>query len=443
MEYEDCRLAIDEIRRTCDILKDRQRLKAVLLDCFLNDKLTVNTLMIVYDAGIVAEMQKAKYVSDRVAYQYRKQIEIEYGISRKQAKNAVCLWVDILEKEDPMKAWEQLYEYEEVEGGISISGFKEEQRKEIVIPTRVDGRDVVGISSHAFEKQNISKVVLPDSIRKIECGAFERCEELKEIKLPEGVVEIGKEAFLDCKGLEEVILPSTLKCISDKVFYGCESLQRISLPFNLETISNKSFYGCKQLRVIDIPDNVDWIGEEAFAVCEKLEKITFPESIKWIGQGAFKNCKCLHQIKLPTKLEEVEAELFKDCTSLEEVDLPEWTYSIQSKAFYGCGKLRSIEIPQFALDIGEEAFAHCDNLETVRIKCYPEPIEGIIRSRAFAECKKLQNIYIPVSVEIIPGKDEQEFPFIGCDNLEILCDVDSYAMHYAIENNIKYKIIQN
>lgn len=55
---------------------------------------------------------------------------------------------------------------------------------------------IVGISSMAFhEAWHVKKVILPESVRRIESGAFAMCSYLEEIELNDGLEYVGEDAF--------------------------------------------------------------------------------------------------------------------------------------------------------------------------------------------------------------------------------------------------------
>ena len=57
----------------------------------------------------------------------------------------------------------------------------------------------------AAQNQHIQYLTVPESVTRIECGAFRKCENLKSVQLPQSLCFIGYEAFLFCP-LERVPL---------------------------------------------------------------------------------------------------------------------------------------------------------------------------------------------------------------------------------------------
>jgi len=91
------------------------------------------------------------------------------------------------------------------------------------------------------------QVTIPDTVTRIEHGAFRRCDSLRFIPLPRNLVSIGQSAFLACKSLEAVFLPPTVTPIGDWAFYGCESLRFLYVPASIQYIGNNVVEGCNRL----------------------------------------------------------------------------------------------------------------------------------------------------------------------------------------------------
>ncbi|WP_204790398.1 leucine-rich repeat domain-containing protein [Oscillibacter sp. CU971] len=55
-----------------------------------------------------------------------------------------------------------------------------------------------------------SKVVIPNSVKRISSGLFNDCDFLKEVTIPPSVTTIGTMSFYNCKNLTTVNIPSNL-----------------------------------------------------------------------------------------------------------------------------------------------------------------------------------------------------------------------------------------
>jgi hypothetical protein len=67
------------------------------------------------------------------------------------------------------------------------------------------------ISNYFFKDlSGVRKIILPETITKIETGAFYECYALREINIPNGVIEIKDSAFYKCYSLPKIMLPETI-----------------------------------------------------------------------------------------------------------------------------------------------------------------------------------------------------------------------------------------
>ena len=71
------------------------------------------------------------------------------------------------------------------------------------------------------------RLKLPSSLKRIEYGVFNGCDNLQEITIPEGVKSISDYAFSDCSNLKEVRMPASVVSIGNSVFEGCPDLKVI------------------------------------------------------------------------------------------------------------------------------------------------------------------------------------------------------------------------
>ena len=78
--------------------------------------------------------------------------------------------------------------------------------KTVVIPERIDGKPVTGISNFA-NNENIEKVVIPSTVTCVWEYAFANCSSLRELVFGDGITEIMPEAFRDCTSLKKCSFP--------------------------------------------------------------------------------------------------------------------------------------------------------------------------------------------------------------------------------------------
>ena len=111
-----------------------------------------------------------------------------------------------------------------------------------------------------------------------------------------GLTEIPDEAFYDYDNLTNVIIPDSVTSIGDGAFSSCSSLTSVTIPESVTSIGDSAFSSCYNLTNVIIPDSVTTIGDYAFYYCNSLTKVTIPDSVITIGYYAFNNCDNLASI---------------------------------------------------------------------------------------------------------------------------------------------------
>lgn len=180
--------------------------------------------------------------------------------------------------------WDTLFDYEEVDGQITIKSYIGFDDLDIVvIPDAINGYPVTSIGKSAFEKcKGIKEVVLPKSVELIGRGAFASSGLTKINLLNVRKIEYG--AFSITR-LNEITIPKYITCIAARTFYGCIYLEKIFFSEGLLEIGNDAFNFCgkcgKGLKV-DIPNGLKKILPGAFFGVHNL-KIRIPDSVELIG----------------------------------------------------------------------------------------------------------------------------------------------------------------
>lgn len=117
-------------------------------------------------------------------------------------------------------------------------------------------------------------------------GGFKDCNEITEVVLPESIKYIDKMAFHECKKLTSITLSQSLEAIKEGAFGFCEKLKTIDIPNGIKRIEKSTFYTCQELENVHLPEGLEEIEESAFEACKKLD-IYLPSTIKTIGKRAF------------------------------------------------------------------------------------------------------------------------------------------------------------
>ena len=339
---EDHRVLARIIKDYPDALSDRKKLQALFLDFFPEERLKRNILLMVYDDGIVQEIQKMARMDRISLHRFVRSVSQGYGIREESAEEAVLAWTAALGvavepdtvlddgdggadavDEAAGEAGGLSYEYEETPRGLKLTRFIDFDDEVVTVPGRIGQKKVSEIGNHVFKG----------------------CVGIEKIILSEGIEVVGNGAFLNCKELKEVILPGTLKRIGTADPSGC--------PKILGTMTKlDGAFEYTAIESIEIPDSVKYVGEYTFAGCEKLRRVVMPPGLDDIKDNTFRWCKSLQDIVFPRTLERIGREAFEGCESLKEVVLPEGVAGIEEGAFAGCRSLESIYIPDSVVEIG-------------------------------------------------------------------------------------------
>ncbi|MBQ7529099.1 leucine-rich repeat domain-containing protein [bacterium] len=188
--------------------------------------------------------------------------------------------------------------------------------------------------SKVFNKYNGNDkhVVIPEGITTIAEGAF-RGKPILSVQIPDSVQVIGARAFSET-ALEEIILPRSLKFLQCGTFYGCKNLRRVVLPEGLIGIGESVFERCKELRSLIVPDSVQVIGARAFTETA-LEEIILPRSLKFLQCETFYYCGNLHRVVLPEGLIGIGKDVFKYCGKLKDLTVPDSVRYLYGSYFDG------------------------------------------------------------------------------------------------------------
>ena len=141
---------------------------------------------------------------------------------------------------------------------------KQHLKGKFFIPTHVHNIRVIGIGERGFKD----------------------CNEITEVVLPESIKYIDKMAFQECKKLTSITLSQSLEAIKEGAFVFCEKLKTIDIPNGIKRIEKSTFYTCQELENVHLPEGLEEIEESAFEACKKLD-IYLPSTIKTIGKRAF------------------------------------------------------------------------------------------------------------------------------------------------------------
>ena len=161
---------------------------------------------------------------------------------------------------------------------------KDESKTEITPFTYTELEDgTYRVALNSVFKESIATVVIPETFNGkavTELRGFSGVTNLSKVVIPDSIKVIGGYAFRDCKKLKEINLSSGLTKIDTGAFYDCVSLQTITIPNTVTYIGVEAFKGCTLIQSITIPSSVTYIGKNPFRE-SGLTKATFEDPIGW------------------------------------------------------------------------------------------------------------------------------------------------------------------
>lgn len=124
-----------------------------------------------------------------------------------------------------------VYEIAE-DGTVDIVSCDRAIKGDYIIPNTIEGYPVTSIgksfspaSRWAFEGcENLTSIVIPDSVTLIGISAFSSCYNLKKIVMGSGVSTIGESAFYNCLALKEITIPENITKIDTGAFEKVNNL---------------------------------------------------------------------------------------------------------------------------------------------------------------------------------------------------------------------------
>ena len=109
---------------------------------------------------------------------------------------------------------------------------------DVVIPSNINGKQVVAIGNDAFRNLGLTNIVIPNSITNIGISAF-RENYLTSVTIPDSVTSIGNGAF-ENNQLTSVTIPNSVTSIGDWAFRN-NQLTSVTIPNSVTSIGNDAF----------------------------------------------------------------------------------------------------------------------------------------------------------------------------------------------------------
>jgi hypothetical protein len=286
------------------------------------------------------------------------------GLYETGTENLITSWEDLLANGTVHVDNGVVYTNFDTEEGVN--GSSEALTGDLILPN--DGT-ITSIGDASYDEEwnlsgrigfegceNLTNVVIPQSVKTISDESFAYCISLTNIVIPDSVTSIGKYALGGC-ALTDVVIPNGVTSIEEGAFDSCENLTNITFSNNVTSIGEYAFAYCISLTNIIIPESVTSIGDSAFYNCSNLTNITIPESVTSIGDSAFDGCNSLTNVTIGDGVTSIGNYAFNLCINLPNIIIPDSVTSIGDYAFNNCASLTNVTIGDGVTSIGEKAFA--------------------------------------------------------------------------------------
>ena len=293
---------------------------------------------------------------------------VEYGLSKTKLQNATDRVHETLD-DISIKLSEGLtYSLRSDQSSYMVSGIGTCKDTNIVIPAEYDGLPVTEVGYGAFQGlDNLTSVILPDSITNLGYYVFANCSNLTYVRLSSSLDYLADHAFLNCSNLNDLIIPESCTGIGGDAFYNCSNLTSIVIPDSVTLVGGHAFWNCTNLTSITISDNITSIGTSAFDNTSYYNNETnWKDDVLYIGKyliGAKKNISGAYEVQDGTWL--IADSAFKDCSTLAGITIPEGVEYIGRYAFMGCSGLKVVSIPNSMRASGVDAFRNCSSVTTL------------------------------------------------------------------------------
>ena len=249
-------------------------------------------------------------------------------------------------------------------------------------------------------KGNEDTFVVPDTVKVICKHAFFLCDRFKKIILPESLEKMENNPFSGCSKLELENHSKAYFIQDDVIYNGFKTSvvgalnkiasDRLVLLDGIKTINRNSFWNCKGIKTIVFPKSLIDIGYNPFVGCSNIRFESHSPRFKVIDDVLYSfdetkiicypSWKAAGHIKLRDSVVTLERGAFSGCDKMTSIDLHNVNI-INKSCFTNCSSLKNLYCSDLISYVGEWAFAYCSSLEEVSVYA-----DTIVDNNAFSNC---------------------------------------------------------
>ena len=197
------------------------------------------------------------------------------------------------------------------------------------------------IYDYAFGECGFSQLILPESLKSMQAGAFINNSNLADITIPKKTEGIGAGAFENCSALESVTFKTheTKLTVDKNAFNHCAVLSKVNIDY-LDDWAHINFQNAAA--------NPASTAHRLYLNGEEMVDIELPVGTKYIGNNVFNGCSYIRTLKIPATVEHVNDNIIAGCSSLTDV----YCYATKVPSFIGT------EDPSSMNDVFRKATLH-------------------------------------------------------------------------------------
>lgn len=329
-------------------------------------------------------------------------------------------------KRDPAAAaLKKMWNFKKLDDGtLKITSYKGTSL-EVVIPEKIGDDAVSTLGDAVFSqwpiygtisdelretRKNIVSLEIPGCIKEIPDNFYSGYTyALKKLVIKEGVETIGRRAFGSCPNIEELVMPKSVKQIGEDAFRAC-NISQDSDTIKVRDVVNGLRYvtengsisvtrinSVDEFGAIDIPNTINDLPVKRINF-EGVNDVLNGEVVYYDGD--------VKELKIPASVEDIDTiPKVSERVTVAPENSCYWSDGIglynknHSKLIKVCvTNIKAYEIPDGVTEIGPGAFQYArDSIEEIVL---PESLVKI-REKAFAQCRKIKEFYIPQNVSVI------------------------------------------
>ena len=197
------------------------------------------------------------------------------------------------------------------------------------------------IYDYAFGECGFTQIVLPESLKSLQAGAFINNSYLADITIPKKLEGIGAGAFENNDALETVTFKTheTKLTVDKNAFNYCSVLSRVNIDY-LDDWAHINFQNAAA--------NPASTAHRLYLNNEEIIDVNLPSGTKYIGNNVFNGCSNIRTLTVPATVEHINDNIIYGCSALRDV----YCYAAKVPQFIGT------EDPSAMSDVFNQATLH-------------------------------------------------------------------------------------